>query len=347
MTILESTKKILICPQCKSKDPFVYDENRSILTCSKCGKSVPVKNGIPRFASDSNYAKSFGMQWKIYGSVQVDSIAGNSISHDRFYATTNWSPNCNQGKLILDVGCGGGRFSEVALETGAEVVAFDYTSAVDVAKDNIKSRIDKISFFQASVYEMPFDCIFDAVYCMGVLQHTPDPKKSLKCMVDVLKPGGELIVDVYLKYKPESFFNQVVYTLDPQRWFWKPIIKRLPFGFVREFIVWYVRSFLLLDNKLISFFRKNSFLYSMVLYFRQWQPIVIMNHCFQFPFLKKEQWYQWAEMNTIDIYTPKYTYNQSPETMRCWAEELGLKEIDLFVKPGCGDGTALVLKAKK
>ena len=37
----------------------------------------------------------------------------------------------NEGKWVLDAGCGMGRFAEIALKIGAQVVALDYSNAVD------------------------------------------------------------------------------------------------------------------------------------------------------------------------------------------------------------------------
>ena len=56
----------------------------------------------------------------------------------------------------------------------------------------------RLHLFQASIYDMPFaPATFDKVVCLGVLQHTPDFEKSVKCLVEMVKPGGELVVDFY------------------------------------------------------------------------------------------------------------------------------------------------------
>ena len=38
------------------------------------------------------------------------------------------------------MGCGSGRFTDVAIEMGATVIALDYSSAIDAAKANFTSR---------------------------------------------------------------------------------------------------------------------------------------------------------------------------------------------------------------
>lgn len=94
--------------------------------------SYQVINGIPHFAAQSNYADSFGMQWNYFAKTQLDSYSGHPISAIRFWNSTSWNPGEMREKWVLDVGCGSGRFAEIALLTGAHVVALDYSSAVDL-----------------------------------------------------------------------------------------------------------------------------------------------------------------------------------------------------------------------
>src|SRR5215510_12666010 len=86
----------------------------------------PIRNFIPRFVPESNYADNFGMQWNKFRKTQLDSFTGLPISRERLLASTGWDWGNMAGKRILDIGCGAGRFSEVALESGATVVGVDY-----------------------------------------------------------------------------------------------------------------------------------------------------------------------------------------------------------------------------
>jgi len=279
----------------------------------------------------------------MYGRVQVDSLAGNTISRDRFEATTGWGPGSMPEKLILDAGCGGGRFSEIALLTGATVVGFDLISCVDLARENLRMRHGVLHLAQASVTSMPFQSVFDGVFCMGVLAHTPDPIETLRCLCDVLKPGGELAVDVY--ELPEGRRRRIA-SLDPQHWRWRSLLGILPHRLLLRFVRLYVGCLLSLDNKVVARIQRGGAVGRLLSLARRCVP-VISNYSLKFPFLTQDQQRLWAEMNTFDGYSPKFTKRQTRATMRAWAAELGLEDIQVFDKPGCGDGTPLVLRGRK
>ncbi len=105
------------------------------------GTSTEISAGwlvcVPRFVPASNYADSFGMQWNRFIKTQLDSHSGQPISATRFWTATGWNAADLAGKWVLDVGCGAGRFAEVALRAGAKVVALDYSNAVDACQANL------------------------------------------------------------------------------------------------------------------------------------------------------------------------------------------------------------------
>ena len=59
----------------------------------------------------------------------------------------------------------------------------------------IRDPPERFHLFQASIYEMPFpDNSFHKVFCLGVLQHTPDFEQSIQSLVQKAKTGGEIVV---------------------------------------------------------------------------------------------------------------------------------------------------------
>ena len=67
--------------------------------------------------------------------------------------------------------------------------------------------------FQASIYEIPLrKASFDKIFCMGVLQHCPDVAAAFRSLLPFLRPGGEIVIDVY---EDQSGFPPLKYIVRP------------------------------------------------------------------------------------------------------------------------------------
>jgi SAM-dependent methyltransferase len=179
--------------------------NKKILTFSNkslvdnMGNSFPLKEGAYRFVTDNNYTENFGFQWNKFEKTQIDRFQNIAKqSQERFFAVTKWDSEDLSNKNILEVGSGAGRFTQVVLSnTAGNLYSVDYSNAVEANFRN-NGPNSRLHLFQASIYELPFSPgQFDKVFCFGVLQHTPDFKKSVECLVNMVKPGGELVIDFY------------------------------------------------------------------------------------------------------------------------------------------------------
>ena len=89
-----------------------------------CKRSFPQERGVIRFVDANNYADSFGFQWQRYARTQLDSPDSEELEKD-FRRKTGLTPEDLRGKRVLDVGCGMGRFADVATRWGARVVGID------------------------------------------------------------------------------------------------------------------------------------------------------------------------------------------------------------------------------
>src|SRR5512140_1122203 len=88
------------------------------LTTPDGAHQYPIVNYVPRFVPAANYAHSFGLQWNRFAETQLGSRSGTTVSRDRFLRCSGWRPEGLAGRRVLDVGCGAGRFAEVALAAG-------------------------------------------------------------------------------------------------------------------------------------------------------------------------------------------------------------------------------------
>ena len=162
------------------------------LECSG-GDRYPRRSGIPRFVENAKYADAFGAQWKRYRLTQLDSYTGTTISSDRARRCIGedlWSELGS--KQVLECGCGAGRFTEILLEKGAYVTSVDLSDAVDANNINFpQNTTHRIA--QADIRTLPFEPRhFDVVFCLGVVQHTPNPEETISALYEQVKPAARL-----------------------------------------------------------------------------------------------------------------------------------------------------------
>jgi SAM-dependent methyltransferase len=271
----------------------------------------PIRNGTPRFVPEFNYADNFGMQWNHFAKTQLDSHSGHPISAERFWRSTNWSHAEMKGRWVLDVGCGSGRFAEVALSTGAQVVALDYSSAVDACYANLKHH-PNLHVVQGDIYAMPFAPeSFAFVYSLGVLQHTPDVAGAFAALPPMMEGMGRLCVDYYEK----SFKSRLL----PKYWL-RPFTKRM--GKQRLFGLVSIAVPVLLPI--------SCALGRMPGVGRLLKRLVpVANYDGLLP-LTATQLREWALLDTFDWFSPAYDSPQTADTARCWLEQAGLQDIEVL-----------------
>lgn len=97
-----------------------------------------------------------------------------------------------RGERILDIAAGTGTSSAAIARTGADVVAVDFSAGmIDVGRQ----RHPEIEFIEADAMALPFSANeFDAVTISFGLRNVENPRKALKEMFRVLKPGGRVVV---------------------------------------------------------------------------------------------------------------------------------------------------------
>jgi SAM-dependent methyltransferase len=162
------------------------------------GHDVTRINGILRFVTGDHYAHSFGAQWKRYRLTQLDSYSKTSITRERTIRCLGEGLSENlSGKHVLECGCGAGRFTEILLDLGAHVTSIDLSDAVDANQENCPQGA-RHRIAQADIAALPFvPRQFDVVFCLGVLQHTPNPETTIAQLYPHVAPGGTLVIDQY------------------------------------------------------------------------------------------------------------------------------------------------------
>ena len=173
---------------------------KNYLTDNKNLKVEIKNNCIFLFENNKHYSDNFGFQWNKFNKTQIDDDS-NKLSLNRLEKQTNWKLKEIVGQNILEVGSGAGRFTRCLLQNcNSNIYSVDSSEAIFANYKNNKNYINNSNLFlvKSSVYSMPFNNnTFDKVICLGVLQHTPDVKQTIKCLIDKTKIGGEIILDFY------------------------------------------------------------------------------------------------------------------------------------------------------
>jgi SAM-dependent methyltransferase/uncharacterized protein YbaR (Trm112 family) len=308
---------LLRCPQCHAalRASGEHDEQGIVQTgaliCASCEAVYPIREAVPRFVPPENYSSTFGVQWNQFRRTQLDSHTGLSISRDRFFRQSGWQPSDLAGRLVLDVGCGAGRFAEIALSAGATVIAMDYSDAVEACRANFP-RHERLTVVQADVYRLPFrPAQFDFVYCFGVLQHTPDVKAAFLALAEPLRPGGRLAVDLYPRLRANALW--------PKYWL-RPFTRRVP-----------PRRLLPLVMRMVDvLFPASLALGRLPVVGRKLRhAIPVANYEGVLP-LSRAQLKQWAVLDTFDMLAPRYDTPQSASTLESWFRQARYDGVEVF-----------------
>jgi SAM-dependent methyltransferase len=164
----------------------------------------PIIHGVPRFIGHGSdpYAGSFGYQWNRWSRLQFESenVGGPMEGYTlRMWERITGIDGAIPGQVLVDVGCGPGRFIDVARRKGARVIGIDYSEAVEVAARNFAADED-VCICQADALHLPIaTAAADGAFSIGVLHHTPAPFDGVRELSRVIAPSGWMAVSVYGK----------------------------------------------------------------------------------------------------------------------------------------------------
>ena len=291
-------------------------EKNSVLE-SLPDEQYKIINSIPRFVPNKSFASAFGLQWKTYSKVQLDSLNKTTISEDRVKIAIGRPLESIKGLKIIEAGSGAGRFTEILLKYGATVYSFDLSEAVDVNFEN-NSPHPNLTIFQADIEKIPFkDNFFDIALCLGVIQHTRNSIVSLQEISRVTKNEGLITFDHYQTHLGQYLSLYLVY------WF---LIKQFP-----------LRAQIIITESLtkiffpIHWFFKDYPLIQFLL--RRISPISFYYGMFD---LTKDQHYEASRLDTHDKNTDHFKRMLTPRQLEKMIKKFNFQSYRIF--PG---GTGL------
>ncbi len=335
---------LLACPNCQARlevDAQAQQGDEIVaghLRCAHCSASFPIHQGIPRFVPSDAYASTFSFEWKRWRRTQFDT-ASRKTSESSFAASTGRRPAELARKLVLDAGCGSGRYADLVARAGGELVGVDLSLAIEVAQENLGS-MPNCHFVQADLLRLPFPPeTFDFAYSIGVLHHTPDVQASFSHMARTLRPGGEAAIWVYprrrlsetFRYFPESVNEVLAHDVNyriPAKW--QGPVRRLA-----GILDWTMETSSAVQRSLTTHLPPRWLywlchaaiplytLYRIPLFY----PLRLVTKIAMDPDP------EWRVLDTFDWYSPRYQWKHTYAEVREWFEQNGLKEIVLLPRP--------------
>lgn len=312
--------KLLRCPasgqdlqlEVKSAKPNGCVEEGELFTADRA-HTYPIIRGIPRFVSSDKYANSFSKEWAKWANVQYEEQNVNSPMHNHttnmFNRISQLPDNAIKDKIVVEFGCGGGRFIDVVRKKGGIAIGIDLSTAVEQSGYNFRND-ENVLIVQGDILNAPFkDNVFDVGYTIGVLHHTPDPQKGFDELSRVTRQGGEVVCCVYAK---GSYYDyQSVYK-------------------VRRFI-----------NKTEPVFgNKLALLYSYIsahIFFRLFPRIAKISTRFHNFIWRVERYHlpvlylpdaKWRVLDVYDSITPVYASTHSVDEITSWFQKAGFSNIE-------------------
>ncbi len=116
------------------------------------------------------------------------------------------------GKSVLDVGCGGGILAEAMATRGADVTGIDLSEKpLGVARLHLFESGLSVDYRQVAAEDLALEmpARFDAVTCMEMLEHVPDPGSTVRACTTLVKPGGQVFFST-INRNPKAYLFAVI-----------------------------------------------------------------------------------------------------------------------------------------
>jgi SAM-dependent methyltransferase len=322
--IISRIKKLLVCPIHRTSldcdegfltiDGPPWPDGR--MTCPH-GCRWAIRDGIPRFVSGDSYASSFGLQWKRYPRVELDSATGRSYSRQRLERCLGTALESLHEKVILECGSGAGRFTELLVQDCRALVSVDLSAAVEANLNNCR-QLKPYLLLQADMNASPLPFrYFDIVICVGVVQHTPSPEATLRNLSRYVKPGGQLVIDHYtrprgLSLRSVLWYADLAYPL-------RAVLRRLRPEHA-------LRATTLLTAFCDPIRRRTCRSRAVDRIARRVLPTACYYN--KYPELDPRVLYEYHQLDTFDWLTDRYKHFRTPDQIRACLEGLGLQVLN-------------------
>jgi len=198
----------MLSPDLFDRREFVAEHRRRLRRMGLAVEAGPVADTLVGVKQQTS--ESFGFEWEEYKRFGWDDPVFDLQREHRVFLRKTVSTEGDWGeKLVLDAGCGNGRYCYWAARFGASVVGMDLSEAVESAYENTRGL--DVGIVQGDILQPPFALgTFDIVFSIGVLMHTGDARKATRNLARMVAPGGVFSINVYGTGNPVYELNDRV-----------------------------------------------------------------------------------------------------------------------------------------
>ena len=252
------------------------------------------------------HVSNFGRQWEEYVDVQVDSKNNFDISKEYLEDLLFGNLDILKGKNVLEVGSGAGRFTEHICKYADRCVSVDLSSAIF---HNVAASEKNVTRIKADFLKLDPKEKFEVVICRGVLQHTPDPKKSILKLHDFISPDvGRVYFDIYPMPK--------VGKLHPKYCFWRPLFKTfISYESCNDFLKRHIKSLLKIKRTIKKMMFGSDFLSDSFIPVWDYKGKIDLDN---------DQLEIWAILDTLDGLYAQFDYPMSNKSVTSLINQNGI-----------------------
>lgn len=199
---------------------------------------------------------NFGEEWNTFNQKKLLVYKNREVFNKYFNILP--SNTLNSNSVILDAGCGSGRWSYFLAPKVKKIFCLEPSSAINIAKENLK-KYNNITFINDTILNLKLeDSSIDFIACLGVLHHTTDVDNNLKILVNKLKKNSPILLYIYYNFENRNFLFKFIWSLSNLL---RLVICRMPYKiklFITNFIAYTVYYSLSRTAKLLNIIGVNS-----------------------------------------------------------------------------------------